>query len=78
MKGRVWSWMELVLALQVKDNQFSMDGLSEFFPHPFRIIDMSSIDDAQRNCNTGALGLSNPEVFLVRHRLMIVMSALYG
>ncbi|GJY23974.1 hypothetical protein Tco_0397632 [Tanacetum coccineum] len=40
-----------------------MDGLSEFFPHPFRIIDMSSIDDAQRICNTGALGLSNPEVF---------------
>ncbi|GJW35602.1 hypothetical protein Tco_0058522 [Tanacetum coccineum] len=23
VKGRLWSWMELVLALQVKDNQFS-------------------------------------------------------
>ncbi|GKA02349.1 hypothetical protein Tco_0675014 [Tanacetum coccineum] len=22
MKGRLWSWMELVLALQMKDNQF--------------------------------------------------------
>ncbi|GKB33859.1 hypothetical protein Tco_0873260 [Tanacetum coccineum] len=78
MKGRLRSWMELVLALQVKDNQFSephtwdhnesgfllslsvlcqilfvfregVDGLSEFFPHPFRIIDMSSIDDAPKN-----------------------------
>ncbi|GJS86943.1 hypothetical protein Tco_0769579 [Tanacetum coccineum] len=78
MKGRLWSWMELVLALQVKDNQFSephtwdhnesgfllslsvlcqilfvfregMDGLSKFFPYPFRIIDMSSIDDAPKN-----------------------------
>ncbi|GKB79827.1 hypothetical protein Tco_0946722, partial [Tanacetum coccineum] len=27
----------------------SMDGLSELFPHPFRIIDMSSIDDAPKN-----------------------------
>ncbi|GJY52222.1 hypothetical protein Tco_0443069 [Tanacetum coccineum] len=78
MKGRLWSWMELVLALPMKDNQFgkphtwdhnksgflislsmlcqilfvfreSMDGLSEFFLHPFRIIDMSSIDDASKN-----------------------------
>ncbi|GJS38501.1 hypothetical protein Tco_0624704 [Tanacetum coccineum] len=78
MKGRLWSWMELVLALQMKDNQFgephtwdhnesgfllslsmfcqilfvfreSMDRLIEFFPHPFRIIDMSSIDDAPKN-----------------------------
>ncbi|GJU82773.1 hypothetical protein Tco_1285138 [Tanacetum coccineum] len=32
----------------------------------------------QRICNTGALGLSNPEVFPVRHRLMIVVSALHG
>ncbi|GJR94941.1 hypothetical protein Tco_0267115 [Tanacetum coccineum] len=78
MKGRLRSWMELVLALQVKDNQFSephtwdhnesgfllslsvlcqiffvfregMDGLSEFFPDPFRIINMSLIDDAPKN-----------------------------
>ncbi|GKF19173.1 hypothetical protein Tco_0067811 [Tanacetum coccineum] len=78
MKGRLWSWMELVLALQMKDNQFgkphtwdhnesgfllslsmlcqillvfreSVDGLSEFFPHLFRIIDMSSIDDTSKN-----------------------------
>ncbi|GKD84324.1 hypothetical protein Tco_1355478 [Tanacetum coccineum] len=29
-------------------------------------------------CNTGALGLSNPEVFPVRQRLMIVASDLHG
>ncbi|GKC02079.1 hypothetical protein Tco_0993689 [Tanacetum coccineum] len=29
-------------------------------------------------CNTGALSLSNAEVFPVRQRLMIVVSALYG
>ncbi|GJZ82896.1 hypothetical protein Tco_0648069 [Tanacetum coccineum] len=29
-------------------------------------------------CNTGALGLSNAEVFPMRQRLMIVASALYG
>nr|GEU68107.1 hypothetical protein [Tanacetum cinerariifolium] len=28
--------------------------------------------------HTGALGLSNPEVFPVRHKLMIVKSALHG
>ncbi|GKE22064.1 hypothetical protein Tco_1433576, partial [Tanacetum coccineum] len=27
----------------------SMDGLSEFFPHPFRIIDTSLINDAPKN-----------------------------
>nr|GEY57073.1 hypothetical protein [Tanacetum cinerariifolium] len=31
-----------------------------------------------RICSTGALGLSNTEVFPVRHKLMIVKSALYG
>ncbi|GJR23559.1 putative ribonuclease H-like domain-containing protein [Tanacetum coccineum] len=32
-----------------------MDGLSEFFPHPFRIIDMSSIDDAPKNLKQNAV-----------------------
>ncbi|GKC67729.1 hypothetical protein Tco_1100327 [Tanacetum coccineum] len=32
----------------------------------------------QRICSTGALGLSNPDVFPVRHRLIMVASALHG
>ncbi|GJZ41972.1 hypothetical protein Tco_0588858 [Tanacetum coccineum] len=49
----------------------SMDGLSEFFPHPFSIIDMSSIDDAPKN-------LQHWSSWPFKRRLMIVVSALHG
>ncbi|GKB60636.1 hypothetical protein Tco_0916822 [Tanacetum coccineum] len=61
MKGRLWSWMELVLALQVKDNQFSE-------PHTWDHNESGFLLSLSVLCQIlfvfrEALGLSNPEVF---------------
>nr|GEV54022.1 retrovirus-related Pol polyprotein from transposon TNT 1-94 [Tanacetum cinerariifolium] len=79
VKQRVMSWVELALPLKVIDDQLgkldTRDHNKSSFLFPSR---WARLTTPQRICSTGALGLSNPDVFPVRHRLMIVVSALHG
>ncbi|GKF09982.1 hypothetical protein Tco_0044206, partial [Tanacetum coccineum] len=91
VEWRLGSWVEVVQPLQVKYDQLcepdTQDKDKSCFLLPqsmlcqIPFVFCESVDGLitpQRICSTKALGLSNPEVFPVRHRLIMVVSALHG